>query len=118
MVEKTRFYETLYLLRNDIGDEELSTIQEKLNSAVSSNNGEILKSEKWDERDLAYPIKNYTKGIYYIMTYKALPSVAAEMEKHLRFYNTDILRFLTVVIDEEQATEKKQAEKTDEGGTA
>ncbi len=117
MVEKTRFYETLYLLRNDINDEELSTIQEKLNNAINSNNGEILKSEKWDERDLAYPVKDYIKGIYYIMTYKALPSVTSEVEKHLRFYNNDILRFMTVVIDEEQAVEKKKQAETEQGGS-
>lgn len=116
MVEKTRFYETLYLLRNDINDEELSTIQEKLNRAVDSNNGKILKSEKWDERELAYPIKDYTKGIYYIMTYEAVPSVPKDIEKHLRFHNDDVLRFITVVTDEEQASGKQKEAAAEQGG--
>lgn len=116
MVEKTRYYETLYIVRNDINDQELSTIQEKLNEAISSRNGEIIKSEKWDERDLAYTIKDYNKGIYYIMTYKAVPAVASEMERHLRFYNTDVLRFMTIVIDEEQADIKSETAESQEGG--
>ena len=119
MAENTRYYETLYLVRNDINEQELSTIQEKLNDAVNSSNGEIYKSEKWDERDLAYPIKDYTKGIYYIMTYKANPSVTYEMEKHLRFYSNEVLRFMTVAVDREQAVgDKQEATAAEEGGVA
>jgi len=117
MVDKTKNYETLYLVRNDINEEELSTIQTKLNEAISSNQGEIQKSEKWAEKDLAYPIKDYTKGIYYIMNYKAIPSVVSEMEKHLRFYNDDVLRFITVVTDEEAGeSDTNSGETTNEGG--
>ncbi|MFI5324120.1 MAG: 30S ribosomal protein S6, partial [Thermodesulfobacteriota bacterium] len=46
----------------------------------------------WAQRELAYEIKNYTRGVYYIMIFKALPGVVAELEKHLRFYNSDVLR--------------------------
>lgn len=111
MVEKPRYYETLFLTRPDIQESELQVIQNKLNEAVSSGNGEIIKSEKWAERDLAYTIKDYTKGVYYIMVYKALPSVVAGMEKHLRFYSDDILRFITVSIDEQDAVKTADKDK-------
>ncbi|MFI5323441.1 MAG: 30S ribosomal protein S6, partial [Thermodesulfobacteriota bacterium] len=63
----------------------------------------------WAQRELAYEIKNYTRGVYYIMIFKALPGVVAELEKHLRFYNSDVLRFMTVTISENTAKREKPA---------
>ena len=106
MAIKPKSYETLYLVRPDISSEDLTAIQDKLTKSISSNEGEIQKNEKWADRDLAYPINDYTKGSYYIMVYNALPAVVADLEKHLSFHKTDILRFITVLNEEdEQVTE-------------
>lgn len=109
MAIKPNYYETLYVVRPDIKEEELAKIQQKLNESISANEGEIIKSDKWAQRELAYEIKNYTRGIYYIMIFKALPDVVAELEKHLRFYNSDVLRFMTVTISENAAKREKPA---------
>lgn len=124
MATEPIYYETFYLLRPDIKDEELSTIQDKLNKSISSNEGEIVKSDKWAERDLAYTINDYEKGIYYILVYTALPKVVSDIEKHLRFHNNDVLRFITVKTDAPQQstndsnveTTKPQEESTAEEG--
>ena len=110
MAEKPKSYETLYLVRPDIKDEELSLIQEKLNKSILDNSGTISKSEKWADRDLAYPINDYKKGAYYILLYEALPNAAIEIEKHLQFHKTDVLRFMTVKNDE---VAKNQTESND-----
>lgn len=107
MAVKPKYYETLYVVRPDIKEEELAKVQQKLDEALSANEGEIIRSDKWAQRDLAYEIKDYTKGIYYIIVFKALPGAVAELEKHLRFYNTDVLRFMTVVISENAAKREK-----------
>jgi small subunit ribosomal protein S6 len=114
---KPNYYETLYLTRPDLTENELSKVQEKLKEVVSSHEGEIFKSEKWAERDLAYRIGNYTKGVYYIMVYKALPDVVGDIEKNLRFFNSEVLRFMTVKIKENTALREKASSETkiDEG---
>jgi small subunit ribosomal protein S6 len=109
MAIKPKYYETLYVVRPDIKEEELAKIQQKLNESISANEGEIIKSDKWAQRELAYEIKKYTKGVYYIIIFKALPGVVAELEKHLRFYNSDVLRFMTVTISENAANREKPA---------
>lgn len=113
MAVKPKYYETFYLVRPDINDEELSAIQDKINKSISSNDGETIKSEKWDERELAYPIADYKKGIYYIQVYKALPNVVSDIEKNLRFHSSEVLRFITVKIDEDQAIENQKVQKVD-----
>ena len=103
MAIQPKFYETLYLVRPDINTDDLALIQEKVTKAINSGEGEISRDEKWAERDLAYPINDYTRGTYYIVEFKSLPSVIANIEKHLAFHNVDVLRFLTVNIEEPSA---------------
>ena len=103
MAIQPKFYETLYLVRPDINPDDLATIQEKVTKAINSGEGEISRDEKWAEKDLSYPINDYTRGTYYIVEFKALPNVIANIEKHLSFHNVDVLRFITVNIEEPSA---------------
>ena len=112
MAIKPKSYETLYLVRPDISGEDLTSIQDKLTKSIASSEGEIQKNEKWADRDLAYPINDYTKGSYYILVYKALPKVVADLEKHLSFHKTDILRFMTVLYDENETPVKEATAKS------
>ncbi len=56
-IEPTK-YETLYLVRPDISPEDLLTIQNRVEQSVAGNDGEMIRFEKWAERDLAYRIEN------------------------------------------------------------
>jgi small subunit ribosomal protein S6 len=117
-MSKSNYYETLYLTRPDLTGDELGKVQGRLKESIAGHEGEIYKSDKWAERDLAYRINNYSKGVYYILVYRALPSVVAEIEKNLKFLNTDVLRFMTVKIDEASALKHKSVSETqaDQGG--
>ena len=118
MALKPNYYETLYVVRPDLKEDELEKIQSKLPEFINSHEGEIMRSDKWADRELAYEIQDHKRGTYYILVYKALPTAMKEIEKHLRFYNTDVLRFMTVKIEEEQALKEKNAgEVNKEGAT-
>ncbi len=110
MAVKSNYYETLYLVRPDLGEEDISKIQQKLDDSLAAHEAEIIRSDKWSERSLAYEVQDHAKGVYYIIIYKALPGVVAALERHLKFYNTDVLRFMTVKIKEEVANREKLLE--------
>lgn len=107
MTDKRNFYETLYLVRPDIGEAELSAIRGKLAAALKENEAETIMDKKWDERDLAYEVNGYRRGAYHILTYRALPGAPAALEKHLGFHKSEIMRFITVSVDEDQAHGKE-----------
>ena len=107
MAIKPNYYETLYVVRPDLAEEDLAKIQQKLTEAIAAHDGEIIKSDKWAQRELAYEIQDHKRGIYHILISKALPGVVADLEKHLRFYNNDVLRFMTVTITEDAANREK-----------
>ena len=103
MAIEPRKYETLYLVRPDISPEDLLTIQNRVEQSVTGNGGEIIKSEKWAERDLAYRIENYTRGTYYIAVYAAEPKAVTDIERYFNLSKNNVLRFMTVnYIEEEQ----------------
>ena len=107
MAVTPNYYETLYVTRPDLTDEDLAKIQQKLLDSISSNQGEVIRDDKWAERDLAYEIQDHKRGIYYILVFKAMPEASKQVEKHLHFYNTDVLRFMTLKITEEAANKNK-----------
>ncbi len=103
MATEPRKYETLYLVRPDISPEDLLTIQNRVEQSVAGNGGELIKSEKWAERDLAYRIENYTRGTYYIAVYAAEPKAVTDIERYFNLSKNNVLRFMTVnYIEEEQ----------------
>lgn len=100
-IEPTK-YETLYLVRPDISPEDLLTIQSRVEQSVAGNGGEMIKFEKWAERDLAYRIENYTRGTYYIAVYAASPGAVTDIERYFNLSRNNVLRFMTVKYIEEQ----------------
>ena len=114
MAVTPNYYETLYVVRPDLKDEDLAKIQQKLLDSISANEGEILRDEKWSERDLAYEIQDHKRGIYYILVFKSLPNGSKDVEKHLQFYKTDVLRFMTMKITEEAANKNNASQEKSE----
>ncbi len=100
-IEPTK-YETLYLVRPDISPEDLLTIQNRVEQSVAGNGGEMIKFEKWAERDLAYRIENYTRGTYYIAVYAADSGAVTDIERYFNLSKNNVLRFMTVKHIEEQ----------------
>ncbi|NIP37772.1 MAG: 30S ribosomal protein S6 [Candidatus Dadabacteria bacterium] len=105
-------YETVFITPVDIAEENLNKVLDKIKEAVSKNDGEISKLEKWQQRELAYPINDLTKGIYYIAEYKANSDVVHDIEHNFKFLREDILRFLTIKTKPAKAKpEKAEASK-------
>jgi small subunit ribosomal protein S6 len=102
MAIEPKKYETLYLVRPDISPEDLLTIQNRVEQSVAGNGGEMIKSEKWAERDLAYRIDNYTRGTYYIAIYSAESEAVTDIERYFNLSKNNVLRFMTVQYIEEQ----------------
>ena len=101
-------YETVFITPLDIKEESLTKIFDRFRDAVSKSGGEVSKLEKWGERDLAYPINDLHKGVYYIAEYSAGSGTVAEIENNFRYLKAEILRFLTVAIKPKKEKIRKE----------
>ncbi len=90
-----RRYETTYILRPNLGEDQFSEIIERTNSIVTGDGGAIINLERWGNRKLAYEIKKETLGQYIYFDYAAPGSTIQEMERIFRI-DDRVLRFLTV----------------------
>ena len=84
-------YEILYIIKNDIADDQKDAIIEKYNALVTSNGGTVEKIDKWGTKKFAYPINYITEGYYVLMAFTADTSIPAEIERQMRI-SDDIIR--------------------------
>ncbi len=91
-MEKTRSYSGLFIIVPEKEDT-INELKKGISSVISDNSGNIVKENMIGKKALAHPIKKKTTGIYYEITFTALPESIGKMMRQFRI-NTDILRTL------------------------
>lgn len=92
-------YETVFIARQDIASQQVETLTEQMSKFITDGEGSVAKVENWGLRNLAYKIKKNRKGHYVLMNIDAPIPAVKEMERNLQL-NEDILRFMTIRVDE------------------
>ncbi len=110
-------YETVCIVRPDLGDEAVKAIVQKAAATVESGAGKVTKLEEWGRRKLAHPIQKKSEGNYFIVEYSSSAEASKELERTLRF-NEDVLRYQTIRIIEKKPAEAEApaAAKEEKGG--
>ena len=93
------FYESIFIARQDLPAPQVEQMAELFAGIVTANGGEVAKKEFWGLRNLTYRIKKNRKGHYVLMNLDAPAAAVAEMERNERL-NEDILRIMTIRVDE------------------
>ena len=94
MTEKP-YYETMYILRPDIPEEEVDSHLKKYSEILEKSGTEVLDSQMRGKRRLAYPISKHKEGIYVQLSHKGNGQQVATLEKAMRL-SEDVIRYLTV----------------------
>lgn len=95
-----REYELIYVLQPDLADEREAEIHGKLDDAVSRGEGMLLLRDDWGKRKLAYEVRKFQKGHYFQLNFLGDGKSVPDIERLLRL-DVDVLRFLTVLADED-----------------
>ena len=111
------YYETMYILRPDIPEEEVDSHLKKYNEILEKSGTEVLDSQMRGKRRLAYPIAKHKEGIYVQLSHKGNGQQVAILERAMRL-SEDVIRYLTVKQDGPLPTPKPtskddEAEKSD-----
>ena len=89
------YYETMYILRPDIPEEEVDSHLNKYNEILEKSGTEVLDSQMRGKRRLAYPISKHKEGIYVQLSHKGDGQQVAILERSMRL-SEDVIRYLTV----------------------
>tara|TARA_B100001121_G_scaffold57151_1_gene50429 strand:+ start:1014 stop:1496 length:483 start_codon:yes stop_codon:yes gene_type:complete len=89
------YYETMYILRPDIAEEEVNKHIENYNKLLEKMGGKILDSQMRGKRRLAYPIAKNREGIYVQLSHQGDGQHIEKIEKAMRL-SEDVIRYMTI----------------------
>lgn len=90
-----RHYEVLFILKPTLTEEEVSAKLEFVKEILTKNGAQIESVVPMGTRKLAYKIKKYERGTYFVVYFKAPTNLIAELERVLRI-TEEVIRFLIV----------------------
>ena len=93
------YYESVFIARPDISAAQVEALTESLTPITSEKGGSVTKNEYWGLKTLTYRIKKNRKGHYSLLNLDAPPAAIKELERNM-LLNEDILRFMTIRVDE------------------
>lgn len=90
-----RHYEVLFILKPTLTEDEAKAKLDFVKEVITKNGGEIASVIEMGTRKLAYTIKKYDRGNYFVIYFKSPANLIAELVRNLRI-TEEIIRFLTV----------------------
>lgn len=92
-------YESVLIARQDLGASQVNSLVENLSEVLKREGGEVIKVDNWGLKNLAYRIKKNRKGHYVLLNIAAPAKAIFEYERLMRL-NEDIIRYMTIKVDE------------------
>jgi len=93
------FYEHTFIARQDVSPQQVDSLVEEITAIIKEHGGEVKKHEYWGLKNLAFRIKKNRKGHYAHLGVEAPAAALMEVERKLKIHD-DVLRYLTVRVDE------------------
>jgi len=102
----------VFLARQDLSQAQVDALAATATEIVEAGQGKVTKTETWGLKNLAYKIKRNRKAHYVMLNIEAPAGVVAELERQTAI-NEDVIRWLTVRVDELEAGPSVQMRKQD-----
>jgi len=97
-MEFVKDYETVFILTPVLSEDQMKDAVDKFKQVLSDAGAEIIHSENWGLRKLAYEIQHKTTGFYNLFEFRATTEVIAKLETEYR-RDERVMRYLTVSLD-------------------
>ncbi len=90
-----RRYETIFILRPSVGEDEINKVVEGTTAIILDEKGTIIEMNKWGMKKLAYLIKKESLGYYVYCDFAGTPAAVAEIERKFRI-DDSVLKYMTI----------------------
>ena len=105
-------YEHVFLARQDLSQSQVDTLAATATEIVEQGQGKVTKTETWGLKNLAYKIKRNRKAHFVLLNIEAPAGTVAELERQTAI-NEDVIRWLTVRVEEHEDGPSIQMRKSD-----
>ena len=90
-----RNYEVVIIVQPDLDEPAFAEVVQRVSSWITESGGEVSKTDVWGKRQLAYPIRKYNEGQYFLMNVKMAGTNNVELDRNLRFLEP-VIRYMLV----------------------
>ena len=105
-------YEHVFLARQDVSSQQVEALVEQFTQIVQQAGGKVAKVEPWGLKSLSYRVQKNRKAHFTLMNLDAPASAVAEIERQERL-NEDVIRFLTIRVEEHEEGPSAMLRKSD-----
>jgi small subunit ribosomal protein S6 len=105
-------YEHVYLARQDLSAQQVEELTAQLTNVIGERGGKVAKTEYWGVKSLAYRIRKNRKAHMTLLNIDAPPDAINEVERQERL-NEDVLRYLTIRVEEHEEGPSAMMRKAD-----
>lgn len=105
-------YEHVFLARQDLSQAQVDALAATATEIIEQNEGKVTKTETWGLKNLAYKIERNRKAHFVLLNIEAPGAAIAELERQSRI-NEDVIRYLTVRVDEHETGPSVMMRKND-----
>ncbi len=95
------YYENILILDPNLDDKAIEDAVERVKNLIIKNGGEILKSENWGRKRLAFTLKKQKKGAYILLLLKLSPTAIIELEKFYKLFDP-LVKFLIIKLKKKE----------------
>ena len=95
---EVRNYETVFILTPVLNEAQVQETIEKFSQVLKENGADIINTENWGLKKLAYPIQKKSTGYYHLIEFTGSGTIVDQLEVAFR-RDERIIRFLTTVLD-------------------
>jgi small subunit ribosomal protein S6 len=103
---RLREYETIFLVKPDLTDDNVDRIKERVRGIVSREGGKVLRFTVWGKKKTLYPIAKQPRAIYVHTHFLGSAKMVAEVERNLRNLD-EVTRYLSVKLADEVDPESR-----------
>ncbi|MDB5548985.1 MAG: ribosomal protein [Tardiphaga sp.] len=105
-------YEHVFLARQDASATQVEELTTQMTGIVESLGGKVVKMENWGVRSLTYRMDKNRKAHFVMLNIDGPSAIVAEIERQERI-NEDVIRYLTVRVEEHEEGPSAMMRKAD-----
>jgi small subunit ribosomal protein S6 len=111
--DRMPLYEHVFIARQDLSNTQAEGLIEHFSTILSDNGGTVVDHEYWGVKTMAYKVNKNRKGHYAFLRCDAPATAVQEMERLMRLHD-DVMRVLTIKVDEHAEGPSVQMQKREE----
>lgn len=94
-----RNYEIMFIVRPTLGEEEIKKVSKDFEKVLTSNGAKLTDVREMGQRELAYDIKKFKSGYYFVFTIESNDDKAIKEFDRLALISGDIIRHLITQVE-------------------